>query len=241
LEIRHDLNSSLQQYLSARPTRSGLKKKYAGTNDKKINISSLTRSKYISTPTPPMLDFKLRTRPCNTSPLDSSKNSTFLAINHREISFDADKYKGGKRIPHRVTIIRPLQAGWSAAPYKKNQKGVPTKRLSEISTIGEEGPVVKMYSFDKGSTNMDKGPRRDEYTFELRQGNALNFWLDEQRLMQMKKDQPALPECIAAFTVCEIHVASKNVDGVAKGSACKIVDIKPRPFTLYSCMEVRVV
>jgi hypothetical protein len=185
-----------------------------------------------------MLDFKLKTRPCNTSPLDSSKNATFLAINHREISFDAEMYKGGKRVPHRFTIIRPLQSGWGAAPYKKNQKGVPTKRLSEISTIAEGGPVVKMYSFDKGSSNMDKGPRRDEFSFELRTGNALNFWLDDQRVAQMKKDQPTLQDSVAAFTVCEIHISSKNVDGVAKGSACKIIDIKPKTFTLHSCMEV---
>ena len=186
-----------------------------------------------------MLDFKIKSRPCNTSPLDSSKNSTFLAINHRDISFDPETYKGGKKVPYRLTIIRPLQAGWSSAPYKKNQKGIPTKRLSEISTITEGGPVVKMYSFDKGSTNMDKGARRDEFSFELRSGNALNFWLDDTRLMQMKKDNPALQESIRAFTICEIHVSPKNVDGVAKSSACKIVDIKPRNFTLYSCMEVR--
>jgi hypothetical protein len=188
-----------------------------------------------------MLDFKIKSRPCNTSPLDSSKNSTFLAINHRDISFDPETYKGGKKMPYRLTIIRPLQAGWSSAPYKKNQKGIPTKRLSEISTITEGGPVVKMYSFDKGSTNMDKGARRDEFSFELRSGNALNFWLDDTRLMQMKKDNPALQESIRAFTICEIHVSPKNVDGVAKASACKIVDIKPRNFTLYSCMEVRTV
>jgi hypothetical protein len=185
-----------------------------------------------------MLDFKLKTRPCNTSPLDSSKNSTFLAINHREVSFDPDTYKGGKKIPHRFTILRPLQPGWGAAPYKKNQKGVSTKRLSEMSTIAEGGPVIKMYSFDKGSSNMEKGPRRDDLSFELRAGNALNFWLDDQRVAQIRKDQPTLPDSVAAFTVCEIHVASKNGDGVAKGSGCKIVDVKPKPFTLHSCMDV---
>ena len=188
-----------------------------------------------------MLDFKLKTRPCNTFPLDSSKNATFLAVNHKDISFDLETYKGNKKIPHRFTIIRALQAGWAAAPYKKNQKGVPTKRLSEMSTITDGGPVIKMYSFDKGSTNMDKGPRRDEFTFELRNGNALNFWLDDQRVTQMKKDQPTLPDFVAAFTVCEIQISPKNVDGVAKSSACKIVDIKPKNFTLHSCMDVSVV
>jgi hypothetical protein len=187
-----------------------------------------------------MLDFKFKTRPCNTFPLDSSKNSTFLAINHREISFDMETYKAGKRVPHRFTVIRPLQAGWSAAPYKKNQKGVATKRLSELATV-DSNPAIKMYSFEKGATNMDKGPRRDEFTFEICSGNALNFWLDDQRVTLMKKDQPSLQDHIPAFTVCEIHIASKNVDGVAKSSACKVVDIKPKSFTLHSCMEVNIV
>jgi hypothetical protein len=185
-----------------------------------------------------MLDFKLKTRPCNTAPIDSSKNATFLAINHRSISFEAETYKGNKKVPHRFTIIRPLQSGWAGAPYKKNQKGVVTKRLSEMSTTGDTGPVIKMFSFDKGATNMEKGQRRDEYFFELRSGVVLNFWLDEQRLAQMKKDQPTLPESIPMFTICEIQVAPKNVDGVAKQSACKVIDVKPKSFTLHSCMEV---
>ena len=185
-----------------------------------------------------MLDFKLKSRPCNTAPIDSSKNSTFLAINHRSISFEAETYKGNKKIPHRFTIIRPLQAGWAGAPYKQNQKGVVTKRLSEMTTIGDAGPAIKMYSFEKGASNMEKGPRRDEFTFEIRSGAVLNFWLDDQRLSQMKKDQMSLPKSIPMFTMCEIQVASKNVDGVAKASACKIVDVKPKSFTLHSCMEV---
>jgi hypothetical protein len=186
-----------------------------------------------------MLDFKLKTRPCNTAPIDSSKNATFLAINHRSISFEAETYKGNKKVPHRFTIIRPLQAGWAGAPYKQNQKGVATKRLSEISGTSDMGPVIKMYSFDKGATNMEKGSRRDELSFELRSGIVLNFWLDEQRLQQMKKNQPSLPEIIPMFTLCEIQVSPKNADGVVKGSGCKIVDVKPKSFTLHSCMEVR--
>ena len=185
-----------------------------------------------------MLDFRLKSRPCNTAPIDSSKNSTFLAINHRAVSLELDTYKGSKKIPHRMTIIRPLQHGWSAVPYKKNQTGVQTKRLSEMSASAEAGAVIKMYSFEKGGSNMEKGPRRDDLTFEIRNGNVLNFWLDDQRLTQMKRDQPSLPNVIPAFTVCKIQVAPKNTEGVSKGSGCKVVDIKPKSFTLHSCMEV---
>ena len=188
----------------------------------------------------PMLDFKLKCHPCNTAPIDSSKNSTFLAINHRDIKFDEETYKGNKKIPYRFTIIRPLQSGWAAVPYKKNQTGVRTKRLSELnpSASTDTGPVIRMYSFDKGANNMEKGSRRDEFTFEIKSGNVLNFWLDEQRLAQIKKYQPSIADTIPMFTVCEIQVAPKNTDGVAKGSGCKIVDVKPKSFTLHSCMEV---
>ena len=185
-----------------------------------------------------MLDFKLKSRPCNTAPVDSSKNSTFLAINHRAVSLELDTYKGNKKIPHRMTIIRPLQSGWSAVPYKKNQTGVMTKRISEMSASSETGAVIKMYSFEKGGSNMEKGSRRDDLTFEIRNGNVLNFWLDDQRLAQMQRDQPSLPNVIPAFTVCEIQIAPKNTEGALKGSGCKIVDIKPKSFTLHSCMEV---
>jgi hypothetical protein len=185
-----------------------------------------------------MLDFKLKSRPCNTAPVDGSKNAVFLAINLRDISFEAETYKGNKKVPHRFTVIRPLQSGWTKVPYKPNQKGVETKLLSEMTSSSEFGPGIKFYSFEKGQTNAEKGPRKDEFTFEIRNGAVLNFWLDDQRLTQMKKDQPTLPDVIPMFSLCEIQVVPKNTDGVAKGSTCKIASIKPRPFTLHSCMEV---
>ena len=186
-----------------------------------------------------MLDFKLKSRPCNTAPVDRSKDAIFLAINHREISFESETYKGNKRVPHRFTIIRPLQAGWVNAPYKANQKGVETKPLSEMNTYSESGPAIKFYSFEKGSTNSEKGPRRDEFSFEIRNGAVLNFWLDDQRLTLMRRDQPTLPDVVPMFTLCEIQVVPKNTEGAAKGKTCKIASIKPRQFTLHSCMEVR--
>jgi hypothetical protein len=197
-------------------------------------------SKSRTTCTIQMLDFKLKSRPCNTAPIDSSKNATFLAINHKTISFEADTYKGNKKVPHRFTIIRPLQAGWAGAPYKKNQKGVPVKRLSEMLTTDHAGPAIKLYSFEKGGTTMEKGPRRDDVSFDIQSGAVLNFWLDEQRLAQMKKDQPTLPESIPMFTVCEIQVAPRNADAATKSSACKISDVRPKSFTLHSCMEVSI-
>ena len=185
-----------------------------------------------------MLDFKLKSRPCNTAPVDGSKNALFLAINLRDISFESDTYKGNKKVPHRFTVIRPLQAGWAKAPFKLNQKGVVAKLLSEMTTSSEFGNAIKFYSFEKGSTNSEKGPRRDEFNFEIHNGAVLNFWLDDQRLALMRKDNPSLPDVVPMFTLCEIQVVSKNTDGTSKGSTCKIASITPRQFTLHSCMEV---
>jgi len=184
-----------------------------------------------------MLDFKTKTRQCHVANVDNGKNPKFLAINHNAISFERDTYRGNKKIPTRLTIIRPLAAGWGAAPYKQNQKGVKTSRLSEYFNSPEHGPTVRLYSFEKASNNMEKGPRRDDITSELMTGNALNLWMDEKRLEEMKRTLPEGLARIETFTLCEIQVAPKNQEGASKGSACKIVEIRPTSFTLYSCMQ----
>jgi len=184
-----------------------------------------------------MLDFKIKARPCHIANVDNGKNPKFLAINHNTISFERETYRGNKKIPTRLTIIRPLAAGWGAAPYKQNQKGVRTSRLSEFSQTQDNGPVVKFYSFEKASSNLEKGPRCDDITFELMTGNALNLWMDEKRLEEMRKMLPEGLARIEPFTLCEIQVAPKNKEGAAKGSACKIVEVRPVQFTLYSCIQ----
>jgi hypothetical protein len=187
-----------------------------------------------------MMDFKSKLRPCYIAATEQNKNSKFLAINHTPVSFDKEAYRGNKKIPTRFTIIRPLSAGWGSAPYKQHQKGVAVKRLSEITSSTEQGASVKMYSFEKVSSNMEKGPRCDDITFEIRTGNTLNFWLDEKRLEELKRNPSMgqMDKTINEFTLCEIQVSSKNKDGALKGSGCKITEIKPCSFTLYSCVEV---
>jgi len=128
-----------------------------------------------------MLDFKTKARPSFTAALNESKNPKFLAINHNAVSFEKDTYKGNKKIPTRFTIIKPLAAGWGSAPYKQNTKNVGAKKLSDL-TKGTEGPMMKMYSFEMVSNNMEKGPRCDDLSFEIAAGNTFNFWLDEKHL-----------------------------------------------------------
>jgi hypothetical protein len=182
-----------------------------------------------------MQDFRSKTRAMNTAALADAKNAKFLAINHTNISFDKDVYKGNKRIPTRFTIIRPLSTGWGAAPYKQNTKMIGAKRLSELTFQTAQQPVMKMWPFEKVTSNMEKGPRCDDISWELKTGNTLVFWLDEQRVREIREKQNI--EKIDAFTVCEIQVAVRNTESAAKGSGVKIVEIKPCEFSLYSCMH----
>jgi hypothetical protein len=185
-----------------------------------------------------MLDFKTKVRPCFTAAINESKNPKFLAINHNAVSFEKETYKGNKKIPTRFTIIRPLAAGWGGAPYKQNQKNVGTKKLSEFTKGPEGTPVMKMFSFEKSSSNMEKGPRCDDLSFEIQTGNTFNFWLDEKRLNDesLKRSINGLDR-IEALTLCEIMITSKNSDGASKGSTCKISEVRPCSFSLYSCMD----
>ena len=173
-----------------------------------------------------------KSRPLHTATVDSPKNARFLAINHGPISFEKETYKGGKKIPTRITLIRPLAAGWAGAPYKQGQKGVRTSKLSEMVA----GNAMRFYSFEKVANNSEKGPRCDDITFELRAGDTLNFWIDEKRLEEVKRGLPEELTRIEAFTVCEILIASRNSAATEKNSGCKIANVKPCSFTLYSCM-----
>ena len=181
-----------------------------------------------------MQDFRLKSRPIFNASLEEQKNPKFLAINHSAVSFDKDTYKGNKKIPTRFTIIRPLATGWGAAPYKQNTKSIGPKRLSELAST-PNGPIMRMWSFEKSPSNMEKGPRVDDLTWELKTGNTLMFWLDEQRVREVK-DKLHMDR-IEEFTVCEIQIAPKNNESAAKGSGAKIVDIKPCDFSLYSCIH----
>ena len=186
-----------------------------------------------------MLDFKVKSRPSFTAAVNESKNPKFLAINHNAISFEKETYRGNKKIPTRFTIIKPLAAGWGAAPYTQNQKNRGSKRLSDLTKgPGDQRPVMKMYSFEKASNNMEKGPRCDDLSFEIRAGNTFNFWLDEKRLEDnsLKRSINGIDR-IEALTLCEIQITSKNSDGAAKGSTCKISEIRPCDFSLYSCVD----
>ena len=181
-------------------------------------------------------DLKIKSRSCFTAATSDDKNTKFVAFNHDTIQLNKEAYRGGKKAKHHITLIRPLVAGWSSAPYKQGQKGVKSQKLSEMISNATTGMAVKMYSFEKSSNNMEKGPRCDDTHFELRAGNVLPFWLDDKRIDDVKRTVGPI-EQIEAFSILEVHIAPRNNEGASKGTGCKITEIHMRPFTLYSCIQ----
>ena len=182
-----------------------------------------------------MSDFKTKTRPCQIVAASNEKNATFLAINHSPISFEKDAYKGNKKIPTRITLIRALAPGWNSAPYKKNQKASNRQKLAEF--VGGPIPALRLYTFEKVTNNSEKGPRCNDISFELHAGNALTYWMDDKRLGEIRDQIPAGLLHIPALSVCEVEIAPSNNEAVAKGYGCTIKKITPREFTLYSCLS----
>jgi hypothetical protein len=181
-----------------------------------------------------MSDFSTKTRPCQIVVASNEKNAIFIAVNHSLISFEKDAYKGNKKIPTRITLIRAMAPGWNSAPYKKNQKVANRQKLTEF--VGGPIPALRFYSFEKVANNSEKGPRCDDISFELHAGHALTYWMDEKRLGEIRDTIPTGLLQIPAFTVCEVELAPSNNEAVAKGYACTIKKIKPRDFTLHSCL-----
>jgi hypothetical protein len=171
----------------------------------------------------------------------SRKSPTFLAINHTDVPCHSDALKkNGKATATRFTILRPLSAGFSVAPFKfKDKKRDPdAKLLSELAYVrteaGAMAPAISMWSYARVG-KADKGPRSD-VTWSLQAGNTIVLWVDEERLTQ-EASEPLLPpgvDAIPAFTLCVIGVQSKAMESVTNGSAVKIATVRPVGFSLHS-------
>ena len=148
----------------------------------------------------------------------------------------------------RFTILKPLSAGFGAAPYKRSVKQDPdAKKLSEMTTLNDDAgrtiPAMLMWSFRKVGGIGDKGTRTDDTKWTISAGATITLWLDEARFGERAKAptsrfvDPIVPDNMAkipAFTVCEVTLTSKNVDRAMEGSGVKIVSVKPSTFSLYS-------
>ena len=191
-----------------------------------------------------------------TGCLKDAKNPQFIAINHKDVPCVAELLKtNGKPTAVPFTILRPLIAGFSGAPYKtptkKDEKQDPdAKPLStlvfEKTESGAPKPVMTMYSY-KRSGMYDKGLRSED-KWNLEAGSTVLLWLDEVRLKEeakrrlpaedkAPKGDPLLPgdiEIIPAFSVCIISIGPKNEETMKKGSAIKVTNVRIATYSLYS-------
>ena len=131
--------------------------------------------------------------------------------------------------------------GFGKVPYNSKrsagQKEEAGKPLYESTDDGR----VRLFSFDKGKTNKDKGDRVEtpEHSGLLEPGLVLSFFLRED-FFDPTKIAPSSDGDEAAFvgTVLALQLASGNVDAAAKGYLVKLKKAKilPPSFDLFAAL-----
>ena len=177
----------------------------------------------------------LRSRPC-TPVVSESKDPRVLAINHTEI--DCLSADATKAIPHKFTVLKPLVAGFGAAPFvmaKKDKRDPNARKYSEV--VYGDKMVLRMWPYEKVSVLGDKG-QRVERPFEIQCGNVLTLFVDNND--RLKKASPFPPNLaiIPMFSVCEITLAPKSTEAEARGSSVKITSVRPVSYTMHSLFSV---
>lgn len=127
--------------------------------------------------------------------------------------------------------------GFGKVPYNSKrgvgQKEEAGKPLYEVADDGR----VRLFSFEKGKTNKDKGVRveADESCGFLEPGLVLSFFLRED-FWDPSKIMPAGvgDDAICVGTVVAMQVSSGNVDAAAKGYLLKLKKMKVFP----SCIDL---
>jgi hypothetical protein len=125
--------------------------------------------------------------------------------------------------------------GFGKVPYNSKrgvgQKEEAGKPLYEVTDDGR----LRLFSFEKGKTNKDKGPRveADESCGFLAPGLVLSFFLRED-FWDPPKIVPAEvgDNTVSVGTVVAIQVSSGNVEAAAKGYLLKLKKMKVLPLCL---------
>jgi hypothetical protein len=90
-----------------------------------------------------------------------------------------DGYNANPKARHSFTILSIAKVGTSYAPFKakgKEGKSVRDKTAKNLAEL--EGPnAVKIYSFAKVKSNMEKGARDEDVHFTLRVGQTITMML----------------------------------------------------------------
>lgn len=185
----------------------------------------------------------IKSRPITPSNVES-KDPRCLAINHAEIPCTIEQMrKNGKAIPVKFTILKPLSAGFGAAPFSmatKDKKDPNARKYSQLVYKGSEC-VLRMYPFEKTAVLGDKGPLI-ERPFTIECGNTVTLFLDVKKLKEdSTRDKPCLPHntvSVPQFTLCEITLAPKSHEAEEKGSCIKVTMVRIAPYSLYSLWNV---
>ena len=159
-----------------------------------------------------------------------------LAIALDDIPHNAeefDKKKAGRDwVICKFLILAVGSAGFGKVPYKaknKAKKGSPddeqTKSLYE--NMAEPGQV-KLYAYEKGDTNKDKGPRVDDCFGVLCPGLCLTFFLREEMFQASKiiADKPIDKTQFVCLQLGSSNVGIDSSKGAAGGWLIKLKKIK---------------
>ena len=176
------------------------------------------------------------TTKCGTNISKVQPDVEVLAIALDSIPHNAeefDKKRGGRDFyVCKFLVLAVGPPGFGKVPYKHKQKGKKgssddeeTKGLYEKT---EDGLGVKLYAYEKGDTNKDKGPRVDDCFGVLCPGLCLTFFLREE-MFQASKIMADRPIDKTQFVCLQLGSSNVGIDsskGAAGGWLIKLKKIK---------------
>lgn len=184
----------------------------------------------------------IKSRPVSLAAVES-KDPRFLAINHSDVPCTVEQMrKNGKAIPIKFTLLKPLCAGFGAAPYSAaNKKDPSARKYSQLVFQGTES-LIRMFPYEKAEVVGDKGPLVESRPFDMRAGNTVTLFVDAKRIKEdVVRDKPCLPPnttVVPRFSLCDITLAPKNAESADKGSCIKITMVRVVSYTLHSLWPV---
>ncbi len=129
----------------------------------------------------------------------------------------------------KFLLVGLSQPGFGKVPYNSSKRsGQKEEAGKALYEAGDDGRL-RMYSFDKGKTNKDKGARvdADESGGVLEPGLALSFFLREDFWDPPKIIAAANgDEAVGVGTLVALQIASGNVEAAAKGYLLKLKKMK---------------
>ena len=149
-------------------------------------------------------------------------------IPNTQAEFDA-KRGGRDFIICKFLVVGVGPPGFGKVPYKHKQKakkGAVEEEQGKGLYESVETSIVKLYAYEKGDTNKDKGVRCDDIFGVLCPGLCLTFFLREEMFQASKiiSDNP-----ISKMQFVCLQVASSNVTGASAGYLLKLKKIKHIP------------